>query len=323
MENYFEGFDFTDFWDDSDYAKEAYIEESPSDELIASVEQELGYRLPASYIWLMKRHNGGIPVNTCFPTEEPTSWAEDHVAITGIMGIGREKTYSLCGELGSRFMIDEWEYPDIGVAICDCPSAGHDMIFLDYRECGPEGEPKVVHIDQESDYEITPLADTFEDFIRGLVNEEDFEPDPEEEKAEELEKVRTAAFTPLLAQLCRQSGAPETAERLIRELAVRIVEEKGYFALHADEDSYRLYDIQFWLYGNANPGVSEETYLKEYPNMLTFGNGFSTGGYAPGFVEDWLKSRKKAGVIFKRDGGLWMSKAAGKALEEQLGSGTV
>ena len=106
MENYFEGFDFTDFWEDSDYAEEEYTEAAPSDELIASVERELGYKLPGSYIWLMKRPNGGIPVNTSFPTEETTSWAEDHVAITGIMGIGSEKRYALCGELGSRFMIE-------------------------------------------------------------------------------------------------------------------------------------------------------------------------------------------------------------------------
>ena len=251
MGNYFEGFDFTNFWEDSDYAKKEYIEAVPSDELIASVEHELGYKLPASYIWLMKQHNGGIPVNTCFPTDVPTGCAEDYVAITGIMGIGREKTYSLCGELGSQFMIDEWEYPAIGVAICDCPSAGHDMIFLDYRECGSQGEPKVVHIDQENDYKIVTLADSFEDFIRGLVNEKDFGPDPEEE----LEKVKTAPFSPLLAELCQKSGAPEAVERLIRELAVRIVEDKGYFALHADENSYRLYDIQFWLYKNASRRV--------------------------------------------------------------------
>ena len=78
---YFDGFDFTDFWDDCDYAKKEYIEAPPSDELIASVEQELGYKLPASYIWLMKQHNGGLPVNTCFPTNTPTSWAEDHADI--------------------------------------------------------------------------------------------------------------------------------------------------------------------------------------------------------------------------------------------------
>ena len=148
----FEGFDFTSFWGDNEYALKEYVSDPPSDELIASVEEELGCKLPASYIWLMKRHNGGMPVNTCCPTDESTSWAEDHVAITGILGIGRERAYSLCGELGSQFMIDEWEYPAIGVAICDCPSAGHDMIFLDYRACGPQGEPTVVHVDQENNY---------------------------------------------------------------------------------------------------------------------------------------------------------------------------
>lgn len=34
---------------------------------------------------------------------------------------------------------------------------------------------KVVHIDQEYGYRITPLADNFEEFIRGLVHEEEFE----------------------------------------------------------------------------------------------------------------------------------------------------
>ena len=180
----FDNFDFTNFWEDDAFALREYVSEPPSDELIASIEQELGYKLPASYIWLMKRHNGGIPVNTCHPSDEPTSWAEDHVAITGIFGIGRGKACSLCGELGSRFMIDEWEYPPIGVAICDCPSAGHDMIFLDYRACGPQGEPAVVHVDQEDDYKITHLADSFEEFVRKLVDEEDYD---DEEDLEEDE----------------------------------------------------------------------------------------------------------------------------------------
>ena len=181
----FEGFDLTNFWDDNWYALKEYVSEPPSDELIASVEEELGYKLPAAYIWLMKQHNGGIPVNTCYPCDEPTCWAEDHVAITGIFGIGREKSCSLCGELGSQFMIDEWEYPAIGVAICDCPSAGHDMIFLDYRACGPQGEPAVVHVDQENDYKITHLADSFEEFIRGLEHESLYDPDEDVEDLNE------------------------------------------------------------------------------------------------------------------------------------------
>lgn len=168
----FKDFDFTDFWDDSDYSLQEYIEKPPSDELIQSIEEDLGYKLPASYIELMKQHNGGIPKHNRFPTTERTSWAEDHVAITGIMGIGRNKTYSLCGQLGSKFMIEEWGYPDTGVFICDCPSAGHDMIMLDYSKCGRNGEPEVVHIDQEWDYKKTFLAKDFETFIRGLVSED-------------------------------------------------------------------------------------------------------------------------------------------------------
>lgn len=303
----FAGFDFTDFWDDDEYAREEYLSAPPSDELIADVEQELGYKLPDSYIWLMKQYNGGMPQNTCFPTGTPTSWAEDHVAITGIFGIGREKAYSLCGELGSQFRIDEWGYPAIGVAICDCPSAGHDMIFLDYRKCDPQGEPAVVHVDQEYDYEITPLADNFEAFIRGLVNEEEYEPDPEEEKAEELEKVKNMPFSPLLTALCQASGRAEVMEQWIRELAVQIVEEKGYFAFHSDELSCLFYDIQFWLYENAHPGVTEQEYLGVYPEMIAMAKGFSTGGYAPQFVKDWLKNRIKTGAIQKKNGVLSMT----------------
>lgn len=168
----FHDFDFLDFWDDNNYSLKEYVEDKPTDILIHSIEEELGFKLPASYIELMKIHNGGTPKNCCFPTTERTSWSENHCAITGIMGIGRTKTYSLCGDLGSQFIIDEWGYPNTGVFICDCPSAGHDMIMLDYSKCGKDGEPEVVHIDQEWDYKKTFLAKDFETFIRGLVSED-------------------------------------------------------------------------------------------------------------------------------------------------------
>ncbi|MBO1696743.1 DUF2185 domain-containing protein [[Clostridium] symbiosum] len=214
----FEGFDLTNFWDDNWYALKEYVSDPPSDELIASVEEELGYKLPAAYIWLMKQHNGGIPVNTCYPCDEPTCWSDDHVAITGIFGIGREKSCSLCGELGSQFMIAEWEYPAIGVAICDCPSAGHDMIFLDYRACGPQGEPAVVHVDQENDYKITHLADSFEEFICGLEHESLYDPDEDaedlEDDADEEETDHKGSF----AGSVLLSKAEWDKEQLIRDL---------------------------------------------------------------------------------------------------------
>ena len=173
----FENFDLSDFWRDSKYALSEYVGETPTDEYIKSVEDELGYKLPESYKYLIKQHNGGLPKNTAFPTSVPTTWAKDHIAIEGIFGIDKKLDNSVCGELGTEFWIDEWDYPAIGVVICDTPSAGHEMVFLDYRECGSQGEPKVVYVEQENDYRIVPLADSFEEFIRGLVSADDFDPE--------------------------------------------------------------------------------------------------------------------------------------------------
>lgn len=175
MSELFSDFDLSDFWQDSDFARKEYVSPSFSDLDVVHVEKELGYKLPKSYVALMHLQNGGIPKRTNHRTSERTSWAADHVAITGIYGIGRDKMYSLCGEFKSGFWVEEWGYPPIGIYFADCPSAGHDMLCLDYRECGPSGEPQVVHVDQEWDYKVTFVAESFESFIRGLESDDAFE----------------------------------------------------------------------------------------------------------------------------------------------------
>ena len=159
----FENFDWSNFWDDDDYSLKEYVGKEPTDEEIKEIEEELGYKLPQSYIELVKKHNGGTPFATLFRNDETS------VYITGIYGTDKEKMNSLCGEIGNELWLNEWGYPGIGVAVADTISAGHNMVFLDYRECGKAGEPKVVMINQEDDYSIDYLADNFEEFIRGLT----------------------------------------------------------------------------------------------------------------------------------------------------------
>lgn len=164
-----------DFWLDSEYSIKEYQTETPSEETVKEIENKLGYKLPDIYLEFMKEHNGGIANKSCYVYTDQETNGENEVFISGFLGIGSDKPNTLMGSFGSRFWIEEWEYPDIGVVICDCPSAGHDLIFLDYRECGPEGEPCVSHVDQEMDYEITKIADSFEEFVDGL----DFEKEEE------------------------------------------------------------------------------------------------------------------------------------------------
>lgn len=168
-------FDFEGFWNDCDYSLEKYVGRVPTDADIAETEVALGYRLPAAYKALIKRHNGGLLTKSCFENPLQRDWTPRTYGIESIYGIDRDKPYSLCGDMGARFWVEEWGYPDIGIAIGGCPSGGHDMIFLDYSDCGPQGEPCVVHINQESDYEMTYLADDFGAFVRGLFAEEEDE----------------------------------------------------------------------------------------------------------------------------------------------------
>src|SRR5262249_19916458 len=138
MSNAYSDLDLAEFWEDSDYARKEYVGSVPTDEVVARVERQLGYKLPQAYVELSRHQNGGIPRRRNHRTNQPTSWARDHIAIHGIYSISDEMPCSLCGELGNRFWMEKWGYPTIGVYFADCPSAGHDMVCLDYRNCGPD-----------------------------------------------------------------------------------------------------------------------------------------------------------------------------------------
>ncbi len=171
---FFNKFDLKGFWSGSDFAKKEYQSEQLTADEISKVEEELGYTLPRSYIEFMSFQNGGVPLKNCFPTTTHTSWASDHIKISGFLGVGSIKENSICGEMGQNLIIKEWGYPNIGVYICDCPSGGHDIIMLDYSNVNGNKEPRIVHIDQEMGYKVTVLADNFKSFIEGLVSEEEF-----------------------------------------------------------------------------------------------------------------------------------------------------
>ncbi|AIQ45380.1 cell wall assembly protein [Paenibacillus sp. FSL R7-0273] len=166
-------FDGANFWADGAEGQENYVSEPLTDELIESVQEQLVFKLPDFYIAVMKQQNGGVPRNTKYPLGNQAAEAgKDHIVISGIRGIGRDKKYSLCGEQGSLAVIDEWNYPEFGVVICDAPSADQGVVMLDYRPAGNDGEPEVVYVDLANNHKVTYLAKNVESFIRGLVSAE-------------------------------------------------------------------------------------------------------------------------------------------------------
>jgi hypothetical protein len=313
-----DGLDLATFWEDSDHARTNYVEAPLTPELVGSIEQELGFRLPASYLALMRSQNGGIPNRTCFPTDTETSWAEDHIAITGFLGIGRDRRYSLLGPIGSRFMQTDWGYPTFGICICTCPSAGHDMVMLDYRACGPDGEPTVVHVDQEADYQVTFLAPDFATFVRGLVDDSVYDTSAEDLEGD-LRTIDHGRFSTSLAGLIAASPAPADTDATLRRLLRTLTIEKGFFALHADPLSHLTYDLLFSLFAATQPVPTPDVFVDAFKDLLVFGDAdIHTGGYAPGFIADWMKARLASGAFIEKGGTLAISDAHRAAVDAQL-----
>ncbi|MCI0705780.1 MAG: SMI1/KNR4 family protein [Planctomycetia bacterium] len=148
---------------------------SLTDEMVQAIQDALGYKLPEAYIRLLQIRNGGYPRKFCFPTTAPTSWAVDHIQINTLYGVDSE-----WGIEESPNIIRDRHYPDVGIVIADTPSGCGDAVMLDYSECGPEGEPRVILVEPGNVYSpVTVLAPDFESFISGLVDCSQFQSEEE------------------------------------------------------------------------------------------------------------------------------------------------
>lgn len=160
--------DFSDFWHDIKESERRYESTKPDMKLVKSVQEELGFKLPDTFIELMRMHNGGM-VNRCwYPINFPAETYQDYIQITHLLGIGCEAPYSLCGRFGSRFLLeDKGGLASAGIAFANCISPSRAILILDYRVCGTDGEPCVTYINSQT-HEETVIAPNFEIFIRGL-----------------------------------------------------------------------------------------------------------------------------------------------------------
>ncbi|WP_026565848.1 SMI1/KNR4 family protein [Bacillus sp. UNC41MFS5] len=148
---------------------ESYKLEPLTEKVIKNAEAKLGVTLPKSYLQILKEQNGGFITFNAFPTSKPTVWAENHVQVEHIRGIGEEN-----GILESEYLIKEWDLPSDIVLIS---GDGHYWVALDYR-VGSKN-PKVIYIDTESEQTMV-LAKSFSMFLKGLYIEDDSSEEEEE-----------------------------------------------------------------------------------------------------------------------------------------------
>lgn len=139
-----------------------YVFDALTEEMIVRTEKNIGYKLPKSYIELLRLQNGGVIRNI-------DSW------LTIIMGIGSESNTHNGLEREFFFYKEEWDYPtEIGFPFGKTQSAGHDLYYFDYKNLGLDGEPAIIRIDIELG-KIFKVADNFNSFIQMILNEKEIE----------------------------------------------------------------------------------------------------------------------------------------------------
>ena len=221
----FENFDWDAFWyNDSNSYKLIYFNGGVLKEQdVKRVEDEFGYKLPDSYIELLSIQNGGAPFYSLFYYEKDEEFVP--VYLTAIYGVDSKLEYSICGDSGAKMICKEWGYPDIGLPIALTTSDGNEVIFLDYSECGTNGEPKVVLVDQANDYKKTLLAENFENFIKGLrkyitvITIDEFKSLDEDEQAFVIDRLNDEFEIKRVIEYLNGMGIENLNSRLLGALA--------------------------------------------------------------------------------------------------------
>jgi hypothetical protein len=140
-----------------------------TDEMVSSAEEQLGVRLPAEYLALLRLQNGGYTHGFGFPMTQPTTWAKDHVPLNDLSGIVTDPSIRTAQNiLDTGYMTEEWGLPPRQVLLS---GDGHWWITLDYRS---GDSPSVAWIDVECSEDIQ-VAPTFRAFLEGLRPMSDFD----------------------------------------------------------------------------------------------------------------------------------------------------
>lgn len=151
---------------------------------IREAEYLFNKKLPKEYIDILHEQNGGEIQFNAHYSPVPTSWGETHIALSHIMGIGKEN-----GILETPYLLKEWEMPQNLILLS---GDGHTWIALDYRKTNDN--PPVIYIDNELN-QIVEVASSFNEFLNGLYIEEEEIDDVSPEWVERdwtLEEIKTA-----------------------------------------------------------------------------------------------------------------------------------
>ena len=170
---YFTELDIKGLWKNDKENDDYYICPNVSADDVKRIEDELGFKIPESYIELMLMRNGGMLKRTIFQVKDDAGKILKTLKCESLAGIWDDDEHNCllskyCKEKDTAFEFGCWN-PDSGWGNCH--------FYFDYSLCGPAGEPRVTadvmkwFPEHRKARPVTyEIADTFKDFVIGLTS---------------------------------------------------------------------------------------------------------------------------------------------------------
>lgn len=154
----------SDFWDLN------YYNHPPlTKDMIHLAEKLLRVKLPALFIELLKIQNGGFTKGFAFQVAEKANLGESHIPLHELFGIVTDEyIWTAQNILDSRSAAEEWGLPEKQILLA--VDEGPRYITLDYRN-GSVPSVRLINLKLDEDIHV---ANSFDDFVNGLVSVDKF-----------------------------------------------------------------------------------------------------------------------------------------------------
>ncbi len=261
-----ENFDYKGFWKDSKESKRDWILEMPTEEEISIKEQSLHYKLPKSYVELMKfSHNGGLLKRNAFikrndKNEVVELYKIDYIeAINKLMSREEMNTFPGLASL-----------PEVGVYF-GSHIDGRERFALDYTTNKEEPSVCVILYSQkEKKYYPKTIASNFKEFVcsLGILEKPDpFDFEALRESVKVTAKKTFTGFKKYTKEKIIAFGLYTDSEGKFIAPAINTEDHLlEQFKEYPEEKDYYIYSTNEWKYEGGGTGIPQE--FEEIDNQI-------------------------------------------------------
>lgn len=253
----FNGIDLKTFWDPKGQFAEQYTGKSFTTDDVHQLEQALQCRLPNSYLVLMMKQNGGVPLRRAYPRDDVDEDEQD--PFFEIQGF-----YPLEALRDAQPKAADW-YPKNGLRFASSALNAEDGFFFDFDDLDGYGEPAIVYASKAL-HETVYLEPCLDSFIGELVPRATY--DVKTNVTTLVDRALNAPLSPELFKLVQAAKDGALINLALRRKLSRIPRRTRELVLDDSADAHDFLTLLLWVYTRTHPVMKLEDFVSMLPSLI-------------------------------------------------------